>query len=254
MYFNISFADGLQYTLYPTDVKLLENTGLHELLMKENIYIPRYGATFPAFMHFIYGYRLTISYISRIRSRTPIDEFLEMMLVDNKTYKIDGIHSVIIQLIYKVAPHLLDKDSMIDAFNHERESIKKLHRTTINQIKKLESQIEELLDENTESLEIFEWMPLEQLQKIYNNLLNKLDYYKFRDNVKGRLPYMFIGLIEMLSQITEKKLSENYEKNIKTRLRNDEGIILELYTHMRKNKITHTTQTILSVLTNLFIG
>ena len=38
MNFNISFADGLQYTLYPADIELLETTGLRELLTKENVY------------------------------------------------------------------------------------------------------------------------------------------------------------------------------------------------------------------------
>jgi hypothetical protein len=254
MNITITFADGYQHLLHPEDINLLKGTGLEKLLTKEDVYLPRYGRTFPAFMHFIYGYPLSASYIRRISRGISSAEFLEMMLIDNRVYKIEGIRLPIVSILYDIDPNMLDKDTMMVVFSKKPEAEKKEHRKLVEDINTLELQIAEILDEKPEQTIVFEWMPLRKLQKMHIRLMNKLDYHKFRDNMRSRLPYMFIGLVEMISEHTNRPLSENYKKNIKTRLRSDEGIILELYSHMRKTGITHTTQTILSVLTNLFIG
>jgi hypothetical protein len=249
MSFTIKFAGGLTYTLCPMDVELLKDSGLSKILTEDNVYIPRYGITFPAFMHFVYGYSLTVSYIRRISGKIPSAEFLEMMLIDNRIYQIKGIRLIIVSLLYKIAPKLLDKDAIMVAFSHEEEHVKEKHRDVVKKIRELEVEIGEQKPKF-----VFEWMPLDKLKSIHTRLVNKLDYCKFKENMQIRLPYIFIGLIELISHHTERKLSENYKKNIKTRLREDEDIILELYTLMKKTGITYTSQTILSVLTNLFIA
>ena len=250
---TIEFADGYSHVLRKEDVELLKNTGLVKLLTDETIYIPKYGITFMAFMHFIYGYPLTLSYIRRIAQGIPASEFLEMMIIDNHVYKVTGIRLQIVSILYKISPKRLDKDSMMVVFSNMQECDKKEHARLVEQIRETELQLSEILDDPPEQIFVFEWMPFKKLRKIHTNLINKLDYHKFRDNMRSRLPYMFIGLVEMISKYTNRKLSDNYKNNIKTRLRNDEELILELYMQMRKSGITHTTQTILSILTNLFI-
>ena len=245
----LTFADGFKYVLHVADVELLQNTNIKKFIT--NAYVPRYGVTFPAFMHFIYGYRITVSYIRRICNDYPIEEFLEMMLIDNKFYEVLGIDTVVTDLLYEYSS-TLDENTKKEVFSRKKEHIRKKHNVVVRRIKELEEAIIEI-DSDFEQEYVFEWMSLKELNTVHSHVVNKLDYYKFRQDMRAKLPYMFIGLIEMLSEQTGRKLSDNYKKNIKSRLREDEGLILELYMHMRKTGIIHTTQTILSVLTNLFV-
>ena len=249
--FILTFADGFKYKLNTPDAELLKNTGIKKILIDKEVYVPRYGVTFPAFMHFIYGYRLTISYIQRICNGYSVEEFLEMMLADNVLYEIEEINCIITDLLYEISI-TIDENIKINVFARKKDHIKKKHCLIVKRIKQLEEAIIEL-DSDFEQEYIAEWMSLKELNMIHSRVVNKLDYYRFRQDMRAKLPYMFIALIEMISEHTERKLSDNYKKNIKTRLRDDEGLILELYMHMRKTGIIYTAQTILSVLTNLFV-
>ena len=246
---ELTFADGFKYSIHTADVKLL-SPGIKKFIT-ETPYIPRYGVTFPAFMHSIYGYRITVSYIKRICGEYPIEEFLEMMLIDNRFYEVPGIDHTVTDLLYELSS-TLDENTKREVFLRKKEHVRKKHSVVVRQIKEIEEAIIEI-DSDFEKEYVAEWMSLKELNMIHSRVVNKLDYYRFRQDMRAKLPYMFIGLVETISEHTGRKLSDNYKKNIKSRLREDEGLILELYMHMRKTGIIHTTQTILSVLTNLFV-
>lgn len=244
----LRFADGFKYLLHPADIELLQNTSIKKFLT--DAYIPRYGVTFPAFMHFIYGYRITTSYIKRICGEYPIEEFLEMMIIDNRVYEVPEIDHTVTDLLYELSS--LDENTKKEVFSRKKEHVRKKHSDIVRRIKELEEAIIEI-DSDFQKEYVAEWMSLKELNTIHSRVVNKLNYYRFRQDMRTKLPYMFIGLLEMISEHTGRKLSDNYKKNIKSRLREDEGLILELYMYMRKTGIIHTTQTILSVLTNLFV-
>lgn len=248
MSFSVKFADGLSYEIHHDDLNLIRTTGLEKLLTSRSQYIPRYGATFPAFMYYVYGYKLTRSYIRRVSNKIPSADFLEMMLADNKYYTIPGIDNAIISLLYTLAPDRLEKDSLISAFNRKSKEDQQEHIEIVDKINEVREELDQLDGEIGPA--VYEWMSMNKLHSTLIDLTNMLDYYKFRQHMQNRLPYVIIGLVELASSQLGRELSPNYKKNIKTRIRGDEGLMKELYVKTRKMGISQTAQLFLSVLTN----
>jgi hypothetical protein len=242
----IYFAEGESYKLNKQDILLFANTGIWDILnVKEdlelgNTYIPRYVYTFKIFMHCLRGYDVDIYYIGSICKSTNIyiKHMITMLSSDNIVYKVPKMVSVLENLSYTICPKTLTDEQLRRVYDQKSENYR-------DENEALYSQIQELCEE-TPTIPLH--TPIRRLQKYYKQLCDEKRFDEFKTEVNVKLPYMLIAIVKIISEATEKPISDSFEYNIKQRIRNDPDLARELYTKLNDANILNIVSVCLSCL------
>jgi hypothetical protein len=248
---TIEFADG-SYKLHQQDLSLLANTGIWDLLgikLENNkpiitiYYIPRYVSTFVTFMHCLRGYEADIHYIIDLYGRFKTKQIVKMLIADNIVYKVKSMESTLVNLAYVVCPKVLTSEQLNRAWQAKSIEYRLESAELYKQIKTL------VEDTDGDMPNGIEFMPNRYLQKLLVRLKSMKQFEEFRTDVNIKLPYILIMAVNVLSELTGKSVSKNFEENIKRRIRDDPELAHELYKKLTELGVSYTVQALLSCLT-----
>jgi len=242
----IYFAEGESYKLNKQDIILFANTGIWDILnVKEdlelgNTYIPRYMCTFKIFMHCLRGYDVDLYYIGAVckSNNIYIKHILTMLSSDNIVYKVPKMVSILENLSYTICPKNLTDEQLQRVYSHKSENYRDENKALYDQIKELSDEIPIIPLHS----------PIRRLQKYYKELCEEKRFNEFKTDVNVKLPYMLIAIVKIISEATEKPISDSFEYNIKQRVRNDPDLAKELYKKLNEGNILNIVSVCLSCL------
>ena len=263
---TLVFRNQKTILLHVEDLKLFNKTGLDDMIDIEYItspniigreaFIRRDIKTFNLFLDFLSGYGL-----SRANDKDPV-RLVRMLIADNKWYKVPGIDKEINEMAYYKCPEFLTADEMqmvyhslpVEYQGRNNAMFKKIE----TDLEVLEDFIDELNEEDqfvikkvTEDAKVY--LPYERLYAMHTQMKQMLQYTKFKEDMEARLPYLLMAMINALGFVMLKKPHPDAETNIKHVIRNEPGLIKDLYKNLNFLRLRSFTQVILSSVSQLFI-
>ena len=263
---TLVFRNRKTLLIHIEDLKLFSKTGLDEMIdidwvtspnvCDRDAFIRRDIKTFTLFLDFLSGYGLT-----RAKDKDPA-RLVQMLMADNKWYKVPGIEKEINKLAYYQCAELLTDEEMKGVYHTLNVEYQGRNNAMFKKIQKDIEVLEDFIDEMTEEDQFVikkieedakAWLPYERLSAMHSQLKQMLQYTKFKEDMEARLPYLLMAMINALGFVMLKKPHPDAENNIKHVIRNEPGLIKDLYKNLTFLRLRSFTQVILSSVSQLFI-